>query len=79
MLLCSIDISKAHSQLSAWLKKGLVPKPYSEPTIGYGLFDVIDLKLLRNPKGFISSVQYAKALALGVEHDEVSFIRFYHL
>jgi len=65
------NVSNAYSQLSKWLKKGLVPNPNAEPTVGHGLFDTIDLNLLHNPQGFISSIKYTKALTFGISLDQV--------
>lgn len=67
----SVDISKAHSQLTAWLKRGMVPTLNAEPTISHGLFDLVDLNLLRNPQGFVCSIRYAKAVQLGVTTEKV--------
>ena len=61
----------AHSQLNAWLKSGIVPKPSAEPTIGHGTLDVVDLSLLRNPEGLITAMRYSKAVSDGASIDEV--------
>ena len=66
-----IDLSRAHSQLNTWLKRGVVPKPTSEPTTGRGNLELVDLSLLCNPRGLIDSLKYVAAVSNGVKLSEV--------
>eukprot|EP00795_Rhopilema_esculentum_P016198 gene16198-7569_t len=70
-------IQKVHSQLNAWLKSGIVPKPSAEPTIGHGTLDVVDLSLLRNPEGLITAMRYSKSMSDGVSIDEITLTCYF--
>eukprot|EP00794_Sanderia_malayensis_P011163 gene11163-12336_t len=66
-------LSEAYDQLNRLIKRGSVPQPNAEPTIGYGLPDAIDLSLLVNPEALVASMRYAKALSQDVNIDQVVF------